>query len=146
MRLLAGADIGGREAAPAAAAWGEVKAGAWLAETLAACRRPEALAAALPGDALKATLRPYQDVGVRWLGFLTRLGLGACLADDMGLGKTLQVLALLLTIDAAARRRRPSLIVAPASLLANWAAEAERFAPSLQRVRRPSRLRARRSV
>lgn len=131
MRLLAGADLGEREAAPDAAAWGQVKAGDWLAETLAACRRPEALAAALPGDELKATLRPYQDVGVRWLGFLIRLGLGACLADDMGLGKTLQVLALMLTMARRAKPARPSLIVAPASLLANWASEAERFAPSL---------------
>ena len=106
-------------------------AGPWLAEALAACRSPETLAAVHPGEALKATLRPYQDVGLRWLGFLARLGLGACLADDMGLGKTIQVLALLLTIAGRGGERRPSLIVAPASLLANWAAEAERFAPSL---------------
>ena len=88
--------MAGATAAPAAAAWGEVKAGPWLAEALAACRRPETLAAALPRKRLKATLRPYQEAGARWLGFLTRLGLGACLADDMGLGKTLQVIALLL--------------------------------------------------
>jgi non-specific serine/threonine protein kinase len=130
MRLLAGVEAGGREATPAAD-WGEVKAGEWLAETLAACRRPEALAAASPGAALRATLRPYQDAGVRWLGFLTRLGLGACLADDMGLGKTLQVLALALTIKGREKPARPSLVVAPASLLANWASEAERFAPTL---------------
>ena len=131
MRLLAGADIGERDATRDAAAWGEVKAGEWLAETLTACRRPEALAAALPGETLKAALRPYQEVGVRWLGFLIRLGLGACLADDMGLGKTLQVLALVLTITRREEPARPSLIVAPASLIANWASEAERFAPSL---------------
>ena len=131
MRLLAGADVGERDVTPDAAAWGEVKAGGWLAETLAACRRPEALAAAAPPGALRAALRPYQDAGVRWLGFLTRLGLGACLADDMGLGKTLQVLALLLTMARREEPKPPSLVVAPASLLANWAAEAERFAPSL---------------
>ncbi|MDR0275641.1 MAG: DEAD/DEAH box helicase [Burkholderiaceae bacterium] len=142
MRLLAGADIEGNgehAAAPDTAAWGQVHAGGWLAETLAACRRPETLANALPGAALKATLRPYQDAGVRWLGLLTRLGLGACLADDRGLGKTLQVLALLLTMTrqqddepAPPSLANPSLVVAPASLLANWAQEAERFAPSLR--------------
>ncbi|MGO9743130.1 MAG: DEAD/DEAH box helicase [Roseiarcus sp.] len=128
MRMIAGADIGGRdaEAAPEKT-WGQVKAGQWFAETLAACRSPEALEAAPPGEKLKATLRPYQETGVRWLKFLTRLGLGACLADDMGLGKTLQVIALMLT-----RSGGPSLIVAPASLLANWASEVERFAPSLK--------------
>ncbi|HSS85125.1 MAG TPA: SNF2-related protein, partial [Reyranella sp.] len=133
MRLLAGADIGAAEATQAAeASWAHVTAGRWLAETLAACRSPETLAVAHPGDTLKADLRPYQDAGLRWLGFLSRLGLGACLADDMGLGKTIQVLALLLTLRNGEGERPPSLIVAPASLLANWAAEAERFAPSLK--------------
>ena len=84
MRLLAGADVGASEATQAAeASWGYVAAGPWLAEALAACRNPETLAALHPGEALKATLRPYQDVGLRWLGFLARLGLGACLADDI---------------------------------------------------------------
>ncbi len=134
MRLLAGAEIGDEpeSVATSTAEWGQVKAGVWFAEALAQCRHPETLASALPGDTLLAELRPYQQVGVRWLSFLTRLGLGACLADDMGLGKTLQVLALALARKGVAEPHRPSLIVAPASLLANWAAEAERFAPSLR--------------
>ena len=84
---------------------------------------------------MKTTLRPYQQTGVQWLYFLTQLGLGACLADDMGLGKTIQVLALLAAIDRrmnGATQKTPSLLVAPASLLANWAQEAERFTPGLK--------------
>ena len=78
---------------------------------------------------------------------LAQLGLGACLADDMGLGKTIQVLALLLVLRrrSPGGPRRPSLLVAPASLLANWAAEIARFAPGLRRswpIRRPCRRRA----
>ncbi len=70
---------------------------------------------------------------MRWLYLLTRLGLGACLADDMGLGKTIQVLSLLLVLKREQQgARAPACWWRPASLLANWAAEAERFAPSLR--------------
>jgi non-specific serine/threonine protein kinase len=113
--------------------WAQVVAGPWLAETLKALRNPQGLAPADPGKALKGTLRPYQQVGVRWLYLLTKLGLGACLADDMGLGKTVQVLALLLLLKQESKgSTKPSLLVAPASLLANWASEIERFAPALK--------------
>jgi SNF2 family DNA or RNA helicase len=88
MRLLAGADIGKEDAAAAAAEWSQVVAGSWLAETLKGLRSPEALGEVDPGTALHGTLRPYQQMGVRWLHLLARLGLGACLADDMGLGNT----------------------------------------------------------
>ena len=64
---------------------------------------PQGLAQIDPGDALQGALRPYQQVGVRWLYLLTKLGLGACLADDMGLGKTIQVLSLLLVLEGPAR-------------------------------------------
>jgi SNF2-related domain/SNF2 Helicase protein/Helicase conserved C-terminal domain len=134
MRLLAGADIGEAGASELAdRSWSGVVAGPWLAEVLRALRSPDRMAQLDPGDALRGSLRPYQEVGVRWLHLLSSLGLGACLADDMGMGKTIQVLALLLLRKReAAAPRRPSLLVAPASLLANWAAEAERFAPSLR--------------
>ncbi len=72
------------------------------------------------------TLRPYQERGLSWLHFLTRLGLGAILADDMGLGKTAQTLSLLLTDQAR------TLLVCPMSLVSNWQKEAARFAPSLR--------------
>jgi len=108
--------------------WYEVKTGEWLAQNLQKLRSPETLAAIFPGAALKANLRPYQLVGVRWLHLLSQMGLGACLADDMGLGKTMQILALLLTLP----RTGPSLLIAPASLLANWQQEAQKFAPSLR--------------
>ena len=133
MRMLAGADVAvGGESAASEADWAQVVAGPWLAETLRGLRSPEGLAGIDPGSALNGTLRPYQQVGVRWLYLLAKLGLGACLADDMGLGKTIQILSLLLVLRKQnCGERKPSLLVAPASLLANWASELERFAPSL---------------
>lgn len=86
-----------------------------------------------PAD-LKAELRPYQQEGVSWMQFLRDFELGGVLADDMGLGKTIQALAHLLTEKAAGRADRPSLVVAPTSLMFNWKREAERFAPSLRVV------------
>ena len=130
MRLLAGAAVTGDEGDSTVADWSQITAGAWLAETLKALRNPDG-AGVDPGPALKGNLRPYQKVGVEWLHLLSGLGLGACLADDMGLGKTIQVLSLLLIHKRKRNDRKPSLLVAPASLLANWAAEIERFAPDL---------------
>ncbi len=132
MRLMAGASLDDAVLADDAD-WAQLTAGPWLAETLRGMRQPEGLARIDPGPELKASLRPYQQAGVRWLYLLTRLGLGACLADDMGLGKTIQVLALLLVLKREHKgAARPSLLIAPASLLANWAAEAERFTPGLR--------------
>jgi hypothetical protein len=131
MRLLAGAALGSNEAdLPATVAdWSSVVAGDWMKSVLDGLRQPQG--AADPGPEFRATLRPYQQDGVRWLWWLSRLGLGACLADDMGLGKTVQVLALL----SLAKREGdagPHLLVLPASLIGNWQAEIARFAPGLR--------------
>jgi superfamily II DNA or RNA helicase len=136
MRLLVGAGMSGEPAAARADAdWSRTVAGPWLAQTLAELRHPDGGPRADPGDRLQGTLRPYQHAGVQWLHLLARLGLGACLADDMGLGKTIQVLSLLLVLkELTVGARKPSLLVAPASLLGNWAAEIERFAPSLKTI------------
>ena len=135
LRLVAGASLD-RDAASAlpdvAREWSRVEAGPWMKGVLEGLRAPEA--AADPGDDLKAVLRPYQRDGVRWLWWAHELGLGVCLADDMGLGKTLQVLALLLLRKRSRppKRSPPALLIVPASLVANWTSEAERFAPSLR--------------
>jgi len=78
-------------------------------------------------EGLQATLRHYQDDGFKWLARLASWGLGACLADDMGLGKTVQALALLLRRASLG----PALVIAPTSVVANWAAECAKFAPGL---------------
>lgn len=97
---------------------------------------------------LQATLRPYQVEGFRWLSFLYEQRLGGILADDMGLGKTVQALALLahaIEEHRAASERTtergesvepfaPFLVVAPTSVITNWAAEAARFLPEAKVV------------
>jgi non-specific serine/threonine protein kinase len=133
MRLLAGAplDLADHAGTEQQQEWSFVNAGTWLGQVLEDLRSPERLEEVQPGADLKATLRPYQETGVRWLWFLSRLGLGACLADDMGLGKTIQVLALLAVLKKQPGVK-PSLLVVPASLLANWKSEMQRFAPTLR--------------
>ncbi len=109
-----------------------------------------------PPATLKAQLRPYQLDGLQWLVSLFEQDLGACLADDMGLGKTLQTIGMLLYAKEQRRHEAPAggsggaqldlfgavadadflrplnaLIVLPASLVFNWAAELRKFAPSL---------------
>jgi superfamily II DNA or RNA helicase len=93
--------------------------------------RADALKPEPPPTGLRAKLRPYQQVGLEWLSYMTSVGLGACLADDMGLGKTVQLIALLVRLyeDGC---RGPSLIVTPASLLGNWQRELTQFAPELE--------------
>ena len=109
-----------------------------------------------PPEVLRGVLRPYQSEGFKWLCTLGKSGFGGILADDMGLGKTLQLIAYLAHVKEEAEAgephgvrgeaqdsqtddscdvttpRKPSLVVCPASLVYNWRAEAERFAPGLE--------------
>lgn len=77
---------------------------------------------------VQASLRDYQEKGVRWLQMLHHYGFGGILADDMGLGKTLQTIAFL-TSQVTEESR--VLILAPSGLIYNWADEFRKFAPQL---------------
>ncbi|MEI8255883.1 MAG: DEAD/DEAH box helicase, partial [Deltaproteobacteria bacterium] len=112
-----------------------VRASGPLLELLERVRTAASTPIALP-RALQATLRPYQERGLAWLATMGALGLGAILADDMGLGKTVQLLAYVLRrSELSPQGERPTLLVAPTSVVGNWEREIERFAPSLTVVR-----------
>ena len=105
----------------------EVAGSGWAAEVLE--RAGEAKADPLPAPkGFRGELRSYQAASRGWLNFLDTVGLGGCLALDMGLGKTPTVLAHIL----ATRSEGPTLVVAPAAVVGNWANEARKFTPSLR--------------
>ena len=80
-------------------------------------------------------LRPYQERGVAWLSYQSRLGLGCCLADDMGLGKTIQLICHVLNqIQRNPQDKRGTLLICPMSVVGNWKREFARFAPSVHVV------------
>jgi len=87
-------------------------------------------------------LRDYQREGLGWLRFLNEFGFGGCLADDMGLGKTVQLLGHIVE-GRTMGERGAWLVVAPKSLMFNWAREAARFSPALRVVRSTGADRAR---
>ena len=108
-----------------------------LTETTAAEQWIVRLLEGLPDESLEEAtepqyfsgdLRPYQRRGLAWLQFLSKLGLGGCLADDMGLGKTPTALAHILSRNAS----KPTLVICPLSVVHNWESEAKKFTPSLK--------------
>ncbi len=103
-----------------------------LAAIAARLRDAEGIRAVAAPAGFRAELRPYQLEGLAWLQHLVRHDLAGILADDMGLGKTAQTLAHLLAEKQAGRLDLPALVVLPTSLVFNWQAEAERFAPDLK--------------
>lgn len=113
-----------------------VSSGKWLESVLKKLLDPDLISAVKPGRGFKAALREYQQKGLNWLIFLHSLRFGACLADDMGLGKTVQVLAFLDIVKSGVKesgsRHRASLLVIPASLIANWVSEISRFSPDIK--------------
>ncbi len=86
----------------------------------------------LPDPAgFQGELRRYQREGMSWMTFLSRFGLGGCLADDMGLGKTVQWIGYLLHLKESGRLTAPALLICPTSVIGNWQKELERFAPGM---------------
>jgi superfamily II DNA or RNA helicase len=118
--------------------WDDLEASGLLGEQATAWRdRVRALAPAQPPPAplpatFKAELRGYQQEGFDWLVSLQVRGLGGILADDMGLGKTVQTLGLIAHAREKSTTDGPFLVVAPTSVMANWAAESRRFTPDLR--------------
>jgi len=84
-------------------------------------------------DALKSTLRPYQEIGVKWLWFLYSYGLSGLLCDDMGLGKTHQAMALLAAAYHA-KNKPKFFVVCPTSVIYHWEELLSRFLPSFKVV------------
>ncbi|MFP4203747.1 MAG: SNF2-related protein [Opitutales bacterium] len=107
---------------------------AWQARSRA-LKEVGALEPAPVRPGLDAGLRTYQRIGVAWLRHLYRNNLGGVLADEMGLGKTIMALALIECIRKEQRANEPALVVGPASLVENWAREAQRFTPGLKVAR-----------
>lgn len=91
----------------------------------------QAIAPVAVPPTLRATLRDYQHAGLSWLEFLRTHQLGGVLADDMGLGKTVQTIAMIERARGEDAEMAPFLVVAPTSVVGNWAAECARFAPDL---------------
>lgn len=107
----------------------EVSNGVWLKKIRETMINPEFIKEIKLSEGFNATLRPYQHTGFSWLSYMQKLGFGACLADDMGLGKTVQIIAFLEKIRV--EKGGKVLLIIPATLIANWKKEIEKFVPKM---------------
>ncbi|KAG2540726.1 hypothetical protein PVAP13_9NG592600 [Panicum virgatum] len=83
-------------------------------------------------ELFKGVLKEYQLKGLQWLVNCYEQGLNGILADEMGLGKTVQAMAFLAHLAEDKNIWGPFLVVAPASVVNNWAEELIRFCPDLK--------------
>lgn len=88
-------------------------------------------------EGLLSHLRPYQELGLKWLWFLYRQQLSGLLCDDMGLGKTHQTMALVASIANFYRSYTEGiphhfLIVCPTSVIYHWQEKLQQFLPGLR--------------
>jgi len=104
----------------------------WVRELLESTSGNETLPEISQPPKFEGQLRPYQLTGLRWMAFLSKFGIGTCLADDMGLGKTIQLIALLQheRIEPT-HLMGPTLLVVPTSVIGNWERELDKFAPEI---------------
>jgi len=112
---------------------GGLTATGWVHELLESTTDSESLPEIQQPPRFEGQLRPYQLTGLRWMAFLSKFGIGTCLADDMGLGKTIQLIALLQhersedEMDVGT-----TLLVVPTSVIGNWERELDKFSPELK--------------
>ncbi len=81
----------------------------------------------------KSSLRPYQEIGVKWLYFLYLYGMSGILCDEMGLGKTHQAMGLLCAIHTKDDgKRKKFLVVCPTSVIYHWEELLKKFLPNMK--------------
>lgn len=111
----------------------QIGSGRVILEELTQLRTPE-----YPNfTGLISNLRPYQEIGVKWLWFLYRQQLSGLLCDDMGLGKTHQAMALIASISNLFREYAEGtlhhfLIVCPTSVMYHWQEKLLQYMPGLR--------------
>lgn len=112
---------------------GGLTATGWVHELLESTTDNESLPEITQPTLFEGQLRPYQLTGLRWMAFLSKFGIGTCLADDMGLGKTIQLIALLQHERANNPESvGPTLLIVPTSVVGNWRRELDKFSPELR--------------